>query len=203
MDIEVFNEKFDMLTEMYGKIPEARASIYYLTLSDLTEKQFHTGIVRLLQERVFTNFPAPADIRKYALGLKDDDIKTRIDIAKQKLRRAISAYGAYQSVGFDDPGIHAVINSVDGGWHGICTMPLENYKNFFEFTFDRVYRAFLQSPYQVNTNFIGMHDRENNGNNLIVVGDRKKFLNWSGKIQKLPDLLGGPSEKYHAIEVKK
>lgn len=202
MDIEVFNKKLSMLTEVYGKVSEDRATVYYLTLGDLTEKQFHTGIVRLLQEREFTNFPTPAEIRKYALGLKDEDIKTRIDIAKQKLRRAISTYGAYQTVAFDDPGIHAVIDSIDARWYGICTMSLDNYKNFFEFTFDRVYRAFLQSPYQVNTSFIGIHDKENREGNLIVVGDKKKFLNWSGKIRGLPDLLSGPSEKYHAIEAK-
>ena len=203
MDIEVFNRKLSMLTEVYGKISEDRATVYFLTLGDLTEKQFHTGIVRLLQEREYPSFPAPAEIRKYALGLKDEDIKTRVDIAKQKLRKAITVYGAFLTVGFDDPGIHAVINSVDNGWYGICTMLIDDYKNFFEFTFERVYRAFLQSPYQVNVGFLGLHDRENNDNNLIVVGDRKKFLNWSRKVQKLPDLLGGPSEKYHAIEVKK
>lgn len=101
MEMKQFNEIFSILTEVYGKITEAKATVYYLALQDLTEKELQTGLVRLIREREFTNFPSPAEIRKFALGIKDQDIETRIHLAKEKLKNAIKKYGAYQTVAFD------------------------------------------------------------------------------------------------------
>lgn len=59
--------------------------------------------------------PMPADIVKHLQGTQTD----RSLIAWGKVLEAIQRVGAYQSVGFDDPAIHAAVEDL-GGWTTIC-----------------------------------------------------------------------------------
>lgn len=212
MNLNEFNEIFELVMEYYRKndkkqenfdIPPKKKVIYFQALEDLTAEQFRLGFIRIIQDREYTNLPSVAEIRKYALGLKEDDISARTELAKQKLKKAIQLYGAYQTIAFDDPGIHAVIDSVENNWEGICKMPLEKYEDFFEFTFTRIYKAYLRLPYQVNKSFLGIYDKTNEKENLLVIGNKQKYLNWTVEIQSTLNLLTGTNDKYNAIEVIK
>ena len=152
MTLQEFNEIFELFIVYYEPkiMPKKKQETYFLGLQDMSYTQFKTAYVRIIQDREFTNMPSVAEIRKYAQGLKKDDIETRIQVAKQKLKLAVKTYGAYETVAFDDPAIHAVIDSIEGGWLGLCKMPLKEYYNFFEFSFEKVYRAYLYMPYQEN-----------------------------------------------------
>lgn len=59
--------------------------------------------------------PMPADIVKHLQGTQTD----RSLMAWGKVFEAIQRVGAYQSVGFDDPAIHAAVDDL-GGWTTIC-----------------------------------------------------------------------------------
>lgn len=59
--------------------------------------------------------PMPADVVKHLQGTQTD----RSLIAWGKVLEAIQHVGAYQSVGFDDPAIHAAVEDL-GGWTTIC-----------------------------------------------------------------------------------
>ena len=140
MTLQEFNIVFKKFVDYYGtdKLSREKQELYYLALKDLSKEDFLNGFIRLLRDREYTNFPSIAEIRKYSLWLKEQDVETRIHIAKEKLKAAIKVYGAYQTVGFDDPNIHAVIDSL-GGWLQVCTMNLEDFDKFITFEFKKIY----------------------------------------------------------------
>lgn len=61
--------------------------------------------------------PKPADVVRYLVGSRD----TKALAAFSKVTQAIRRVGGYQSVVFDDPLIHTVIEDM-GGWMLLCQM---------------------------------------------------------------------------------
>lgn len=59
--------------------------------------------------------PLPADMVKHLQGTQTD----RSLLAWGKVLEGVQRVGAYQSVGFDDPAIHAAVEDL-GGWATIC-----------------------------------------------------------------------------------
>ena len=160
-----------------------------MALKDLSKEEFLNGFIRMIRDREYTNFPSIAEIRKYGLWLKEEDVEVRIHIAKEKLKQAIKVFGAYQSVAFDDPNIHAVIDSL-GGWVKVCIMKEEELEKFITFEFRKIYKVYLRSSYNINSRYTGLHDKENNNESLIVIGNKNQYLEWSKKNINFPDLLG-------------
>ena len=64
--------------------------------------------------------PMPADIVKHLQGTQTD----RSLMAWGKVLEGIQRVGAYQSVGFDDPAIHAAVEDL-GGWTTICRSTMQ------------------------------------------------------------------------------
>ena len=199
MTLQEFNSIFKRFVDYYGteKLSKEKQEIYFLALKDLSKEEFQTGFIRIVKDRKYTNFPSIAEIRKYSLWLKEQDVETRIHIAKEKLKAAIKVYGAYQTVGFDDPNIHAVIDSL-GGWLQVCTMDMEDLDKFITFEFKKVYKAYLQVSYNINSKYLGIHDKENEKENLIVVGNQEQYLEWNRKNTGNINLLGN-KEKFKTI----
>ncbi len=74
--------------------------------------------------------PKPADIVRLIEGSGE----TKALLAWAKVERAVIQIGSYQSVVFDDPLIHAVIEDM-GGWVKLCSMKNEQmpfYANEFQ-----------------------------------------------------------------------
>lgn len=199
MILQEFNSIFKRFVDYYGteKLSKEKQEIYFLALKDLSKEEFQTGFIRIVKDREYTNFPSIAEIRKYSLWLKEQDVETRIHIAKEKLKVAIKVYGAYQTVGFDDPNIHAVIDSL-GGWLQVCTMNVEDLDKFITFEFKKVYKAYLQVSYNINSKYLGIHDKENEKENLIVIGNQEQYLEWNRKNTKNINLLEN-NEKFKTI----
>ena len=195
MTLQEFNIIFKKFVDYYGtdKLSREKQELYYLALKDLSKEDFLNGFIRLLRDREYTNFPSIAEIRKYSLWLKEQDIETRIHIAKEKLKAAIRVYGAYRTVGFDDPNIHAVIDSL-GGWIQVCTMNAADLDKFITFEFKKVYRAYLQVSYNINSKYLGIHDKENKKENLVIVGNQEQYLEWNRKNTENINLLGNDEE---------
>lgn len=80
--------------------------------------------------------PKPADVVKALHGTKTD----RARVAWGKAFDAMQRVGAYQSVAFDDPVIHAVIEDL-GGWTKLCRSDL-NDLSYLEHRFCEAYRAY-------------------------------------------------------------
>ena len=191
MNLQEFNIVFKKIVDYYGnsKLTKEKQELYYLALRDLSKEEFLNGFIRMIRDREYTNFPSIAEIRKYGLWLKEEDVEVRIHIAKEKLKQAIKVFGAYQSVAFDDPNIHAVIDSL-GGWVKVCMMKEEELEKFITFEFRKIYKVYLRSSYNINSRYTGLHDKENNNESLIVIGNKNQYLEWSKKNVNFPDLLG-------------
>lgn len=84
--------------------------------------------------------PKPADVVKALQGTKTD----RARMAWGKAFDAMQRVGAYQSVAFDDPVIHAVIEDL-GGWTKLCRSDL-NELSYLEHRFCEAYRAYSGRP---------------------------------------------------------
>ncbi len=96
MTLQDFNMIFGKFINYYGgKIRREKQELYYLALKDLSREEFMNGFIRLIKDREYTNFPSIAEIRKYSLWLKEEDIETRIHIAKEKLKYAIKKSTRY------------------------------------------------------------------------------------------------------------
>lgn len=80
--------------------------------------------------------PKPADVVKALQGTKTDRARS----AWGKVMDAMQRVGAYQSVCFDDPVIHAVIEDV-GGWIGLCRSEFDQL-SYTEHRFCESYRAY-------------------------------------------------------------
>ena len=199
MTLQEFNIVFKKFVDYYGtdKLTKEKQELYYLALKDLSKEDFLNGFIRLLRDREYTNFPSIAEIRKYSLWLKEQDIETRIHIAKEKLKVAIKVYGAYQTVGFDDPNIHAVID-IFCFLFQVCTMNAADLEKFITFEFKKVYKAYLQVSYNINSKYLGIHDKENEKENLIVIGNQEQYLEWNRKNTGNINLLGN-NEKFKTI----
>lgn len=80
--------------------------------------------------------PKPADIVKALAGTKTD----RARVAWGKAFDAMQRVGAYRSVVFDDPVIHAVIEDL-GGWTKVCRSDMDELSHL-ERRFCEAYRAY-------------------------------------------------------------
>lgn len=101
------------------------------------------------------NFPPmPADITRKLMGTKTD----RARLAWSKTLDAMGGVGAYRSVVFDDPVIHAVVEDL-GGWTKLCR---EDLTSFTEHRFCETYRAYAsRTDMQFPAKLIGEHEATN------------------------------------------
>lgn len=84
--------------------------------------------------------PKPADVVRALQGTKTD----RSRMAWGKAFDAMQRIGAYRSVVFDDPVIHAAIEDL-GGWTKLCRSDL-NELSYLEHRFCETYRAYSGRP---------------------------------------------------------
>ncbi len=84
--------------------------------------------------------PMPADIVKHLQGTQTD----RSLIAWGKVLEAIQRVGAYQSVVFDDPAIHAAVEDL-GGWCAACRSTMDELP-FLQRRFTEAHRAYSTRP---------------------------------------------------------
>jgi len=112
-----FSQVLQDTFEVYDKqISSGKLRIYYETLKRYEIGDIKNAITAHLNNPESGQFvPKPADIVKYI----DGGTETRSLEAWTKVHKSISAVGHYQSVVFDDPIIHAVIQEM-GGWCKIC-----------------------------------------------------------------------------------
>lgn len=100
--------------------------------------------------------PKPADIVRALHGTNTD----RALIAWGHVYRAIESVGAYQSVQFDDPAIHAAIVDL-GGWEVLCTSKVDDLP-FLQRRFCESHRVYARRPPpEVPTHLAGRHERMN------------------------------------------
>lgn len=163
MTLEEFTQAFVKYQEYYPEpvMSKEMKSIYFLGLKDLTVEQLNSAYVEIIRTRNFQKMPKIAEIRENALGETKALMNLRMQMAREKILFAIRKYGIYQSVEFDDKGIHALIDSA-GGWHKICSMEQREFEDLFRYNnFEKIYGAYWKLPRNVSQNYLGLHDDGN------------------------------------------
>ena len=180
MTKEEFNISFKKFLDYFpvGDMTKEKANIYCLALSNLTAEQLDNAFISMVRNRVYKNFPQVAEIRQYATNTTESELDDRIVLARQIMKNAIVRYGYYSSVEFEDKGIHAVIDALDG-WQKVCSMSADELEKFLTFEFPKIYKAYSRNNYQVTKSYIGVHDAANGTNNINLIDycDMGKGLN--------------------------
>ena len=186
MDSRVFLEGMTIIETLLGlKLLPEQGDIYMALLSDLNENEFILGINSMLRERVFTNFPSPAEIRKYCLGTRDEDLEIRCAEARIKLKKAVNSVGTYNSVVFDDPVIHLVVQSF-GGWIKLGTLEFDEYEKLLKWEFPKLYKAYAVRK---NKEIPLVLPGRNGSEEVLYIGDRARAERW---VLKYVGALGAP-----------
>ena len=192
MTLEEFTQAFVKYQEYYPEpvMSKEMKSIYFLGLKDLTVEQLNSAYVEIIRTRNFQKMPKIAEIRENALGETKELMNLRMQMAREKILFAIRKYGIYQSVEFDDKGIHALIDSA-GGWHKICSMEQREFDDLFKYNnFEKIYGAYWKLPRNVSQNYLGLHD-DGNGTMKIKyiansdIGVNEHQNNLIGNTQKM------------------
>ncbi len=191
MTLEEFTQAFVKYQEYYPEpvMSKEMKSIYFLGLKDLTVEQLNSAYVEIIQTRNFQKMPKIAEIRENALGETKELMNLRMQMAREKILFAIRKYGIYQSVEFDDKGIHALIDSA-GGWQKICAMEQNEFEDLFRYNnFEKIYGAYWKLPRNVSQNYLGLHD---DGNGTMKI---KYIANSDIGVNKHQNSLIGNTQK--------
>lgn len=121
--------------------------------------------------------PKPADIIRMIDGATGD----RAMVTWSKVDKAIRMVGHYQSVAFDDPIIHKVIDDM-GGWRKMASLPTNKDLEFASLEFIKRYRSYSLAGgvAEYPAYLIGEHEAGNGKHGyrdvdpVQLIGDREK-----------------------------
>ena len=189
MTNQEFNAAFKPFLDYFPttEMTKEKINIYYLALSDLSKEQLGSAFISMVKNRVYKNFPQVAEIRQYATNTTESELEDRIVLARQIMKNAIVRYGYYSSVEFEDKGIHAAIDALDG-WQKVCSMSADELEKFLTFEFPKIYKAYSRNNYQVTKSYIGYHDAMNGVPNINIISFKnmgKSLGNVNNRIQSL------------------
>lgn len=182
------NEDREQLTAMLAKVMSIYSKqittgfvdVFFDALSAYDIESVRRGLNAHVQNPDSGQFPPkPADIVRLIDGTSADQGMQ----AWSRVDKAVRQVGPYQSVVFDDPIIHRVLEEM-GGWMKLCSTPsLDDYK-FAGLEFARRYRAFVIAGgvgSEYPRHLIGLAEAENGNagfkNHLpapVMIGDQAK-----------------------------
>lgn len=169
------------------QMDDKQLKIYFKLLQDIPDIKFGEGIKRLMQERVYTNIPSPAEIREFCLGYKERDLIVKAAEAKQKLKNTIAEIGAYETIVFDDPVLHLIVQDL-GGWIKTCGLSEKELEDYFKFKYENLYKSYAtRQNSSIPLKLKGIHEKEE----ITYIGDSTKAIEWTKKFK----------EKYKEIEI--
>ena len=125
--------------------------------------------------------PMPADIVKHLQGTQTD----RGLMAWGKVLEAIQRVGAYQSVGFDDPAIHAAVEDL-GGWTTICRSTMQELPHL-QRRFTEAHRAYS--------------GRQSFPFPAYLIGESEAANRTAGKRVAPPVLIGNPERAAEVLRL--
>ena len=195
-----FTEGIVLIETITGKaFSEPQLNAYRTLLNDIPDELFVQGINAMLRERVFSNLPMPAEIRKFCLGTREDDLNIRISQAKNKLVGALESVGTYTTVVFDDPIIHLIVRDL-GGWIKLGKMDREDYEKFLTFEFPKLYKGYA---IRKNTDIPVMLKGISEDKTVKYIGNKEKAEKWvlsyTEKMESIENK--NPNQKIMEIDV--
>ena len=191
-DYPEFLKTMVALAEILGpkELSETMLTLYWRVLKDLPTQQFKRAVEIVAKTAKF--FPKPSEL----LAAVTPDMASMSVMALERVLRAVDSKGTYSSVAFDDPAIHATIESM-GGWTEFGKRELDewfrkDFAKYYEIHYKRVASGSLEGIQPV---LIGIIDSENfkktgGSMSFSVIGDEKKYLAWTEAASKQKTLAG-------------
>lgn len=194
---DIFWEGIKTIEAVLGKeFTDDQSRIYSMLLNDIPEENFINGINTMLRERVYSNLPMPADIRKYCLETREEDLDIRVAAARNKIKKAMNSIGTYVTVAFDDPIIHLVIRDF-GGWIKLGMTDMEEFENLLKWDLSRLYKAYATRK---NADIPLMLEGKADDKTVKYIGNEEKAKRWIlSYIQKVERLENKP-ENQNGVE---
>lgn len=201
MDNPLFISSMAYLQKIYGKtIDDEVIAIYWQHLEKLTNEQFKAAMASLCASFVPTStVPFPL-IPHFLKAIGQDDETKAVDMVRI-VRNAAEGLGAYETVNFHDPALHATINRF-GGWVEVCSWDEErwemNTRNFIA-AYKSAKAAGAYAP-----QLVGIHEATNKFNGfspqkLIEMGIDPKTAGFSGN----KELMNDCKDIYKSLEPQK
>lgn len=160
------------MQEYFGyEIKPGVIQIYIENLQNMEENDFRDAAVQIMLEFKPTStqpFPLLRDFRE-AAGL---DGKTMAVNAVARLRAKMEAVGQYDSVTFNDPALHSVIQRY-GGWVEMVLNNTDKWWSFHERNFIQAYESAKKAGIKGPERLIGLHEAGNTMNGYtpkVLVG---------------------------------
>jgi hypothetical protein len=137
-DFERFVETLSACADLYGKtLGEPALRIWWQTMERFDFREFDRALRRCIESPDTGQFmPKPADVIRHIDGSSSD----RALVAWGRVFDAMSRVGAYSSVDFAEPAIHAAIVDL-GGWVKLCRSE-EDELPFIQKRFCDAYRTY-------------------------------------------------------------
>lgn len=194
---DIFWEGIKTIEAVLGKeFTDDQSRIYSILLNDIPEENFINGINTMLRERVYSNLPMPADIRKYCLETREEDLDIRVAAARNKIKKAMNSIGTYVTVAFDDPIIHLVIRDF-GGWIKLGMTDMEEFENLLKWDLPRLYKAYATRK---NADIPLMLEGKADDKTVKYIGNEEKAKRWILSYQQKVERLENKPENQNGVE---
>ena len=194
---DIFWEGIKTIEAVLGKeFTDDQSRIYSMLLNDIPEENFINGINTMLRERVYSNLPMPADIRKYCLETREEDLDIRVAAARNKIKKAMNSIGTYVTVAFDDPIIHLVIRDF-GGWIKLGMTDMEEFENLLKWDLPKLYKAYATRK---NADIPLMLEGKADDKTVKYIGNEEKAKRWILSYQQKVERLENKPENKTGVE---
>jgi len=149
-----FKEYLATLCELHDRtMSKLLTDLYWKVLEPFSDEECEEAFKLIIYDSKF--FPKPADFREVLLGKKAN----KATESWLEVLGAVSKIGNYQSVKFDNPVVHSVINAM-GGWPQLCMMEKADEK-WKQKEFERLYEVISSRNGNHPEYLIGTHEQEN------------------------------------------
>jgi len=189
-------EFIEIMTGLAGIFNHAlsriQINLYFDALRDLDFKDVKRAANIVARTCKF--FPKPVEFREQILP----NLDAQASLAYDKLHEAYLRFSPYHSVIFDDPVIHAVVNSL-GGWLKLASLTIDEAK-WYRKDFEAKYKHYAPQVRNLNvpTKLVGQFEIDNSEKfpKFVrppqIIGDEVKALTWTEERKalqaKAPDL---------------
>jgi hypothetical protein len=189
-DLERFAGIIGALTRTFDReADEALLFGFKMGLEDLSIESIESAVATAM--RTCEHMPNVATLRRLTGEATTDD---RAILAWAAFERAVVREGAYASVEFDDPVIHATIRN-HGGWQRCCGLPCEEFDKWLRKDFLATYSALCSTGIsrEAGAPLIGICEASNRMNGFQEAVKAPRLITTGLPAHKNLRILGGPS----------